>query len=206
MKTVLGIFLGIVVVSLLAVFGIVGWAFSSRNTCVVLDETVEQRIGDVDVQLQRRNDLVPNLVNAVKGSMGFENQTLKDVMEARAKATQMNISIKDASLDAAKMKMFADAQGQLGGALARLMAVAENYPALKSTETVRDLMTQLEGTENRISVARQRYNEAIVAPNSWVRAPIGGLIASWADVKHRSRFETSEEAKTAPKVDLGFGK
>lgn len=198
--------------SVLAVFGllllvalcIVGWCFSARNTCVTLDEVAEQSVGDVDTQVQRRSDLVPNLVAAVKGSMGFENKTLKEVIEARSKATQMNISFKDATLDPAKMKQFAEAQNQLGGALSRLLAVAESYPDLKSAVTVRDLMTQLEGTENRISVARQRYNEAIVQPNVWVRSPIGGMIANWAGVKHRTRFEADESAKKAPKVELGF--
>jgi LemA protein len=196
-----------VFVALLAIAGgLVWWAFVARNTCVTLDEGAERTLGDVDAQLQRRNDLVPNLVNAVKGSMGFENKTLKEVIEARSKVSQLNISFKDATLNAEKMKEFAAAQSQLGGALSRLMAVVESYPDLKSAVTVRDLMTQLEGTENRISVARQRYNEAIVEPNVWVRSPIGGIIANWADLKHRTRFEADKEAKTAPTVNLDFTK
>lgn len=196
------IFLAVMCVLALVLIGFVLWGFSAYHTCVTLDEGVDKTLGDVDAQLQRRNDLVPNLVAAVKGSMGFENKTLKEVIEARSKVSQMNISFKDATFDPEKMKQFAQAQNQLGGALSRLMAVAEAYPDLKSPGAVRDLMTQLEGTENRISVARQRYNEAIVTPNVWTRSPIGGIIAGWASVKHRIRFEAEEGAKTAPKVDL----
>lgn len=202
MKKLLVVMAALATIVLFVGIILVLWGFGTYRTSVSLDENSIQALGDVDAQLQRRNDLVPNLVSAVRGSMGFENKTLREVIEARSKVSQMNMSFKDATLDADKMKQFAEAQNNLGSSLSRLMVVVESYPDLKSAATVRDLMTQLEGTENRISVARQRYNEAARESNKMSRALIGGIIAGWAGLKYRHPFEADEAAKTAPKVNL----
>jgi LemA protein len=155
---------------------------------------------EVETQYQRRSDLVPNLVETVKGYASHERETLEGVMEARAKATSVQISAND--LTPEKLKAFEAAQGQLRGALGRLLAVAENYPQLKANENFRDLQAQLEGTENRIAIARRRYIEAVQEFNNLVTVPP----TSWTNglMYHKQpkpQFQaTTPDAATAPKV------
>jgi LemA protein len=155
---------------------------------------------EVENQYQRRSDLVPNLVETVKGYASHEKATLEGVMEARAKATSVQVSAND--LTPEKLQAFEAAQGQLRGALGRLLAVAENYPQLKANENFRDLQVQLEGTENRIAIARRRYIEAVQGFNDLVTVPP----TSWTNSlfykkKPKPQFQaTTPDAATAPKV------
>jgi LemA protein len=155
---------------------------------------------EVENQYQRRSDLVPNLVETVKGYAAHEKETLEGVMAARAKATSVQISAND--LTPEKLKAFEAAQGQLRGALGRLLAVAENYPQLKANENFRDLQVQLEGTENRIATARRRYIEAVQQFNNLVTVPFTSWTNSLFYKKQpKPQFQaTTPDAATAPKV------
>lgn len=200
-KWMLGCGVVVVVLLIVAVIGAVG--LFSYKAAVSADETVIMSAGDIDAQLQRRFDLVPNLVASVKGGMKHELGTLTAVTEARAKVSQLNLNMKEAMDDPAKMQQFAAAQNQLGGALSRLLVTVERYPDLKANAHVTDLMVQLEGTENRISVARQRFNEAVRECNRLYRGPISGFFARWAGARYRQPFEASTEARTTvPQVEL----
>jgi LemA protein len=155
---------------------------------------------EVENQYQRRADLVPNLVETVKGYAAHERETLEGVMEARAKATSVQISATE--LTPEKLKAFEAAQGQLRGALGRLLAVAENYPQLKANENFRDLQAQLEGTENRIAIARRRFIEAVQGFNDLVTVPPTSWTNSMFYKKQaKPQFQaTTPDAATAPKV------
>lgn len=173
------------------------------NTVIQADEDVKGSWAEVESQYQRRADLIPNLVATVKGSAKFEQDTLTKVVEARAKATSIHV---DASIvdDPARLKQFEEAQQQLSGALSRLIAVAEAYPDLKASAAYRDLMAQLEGTENRIAVARGRYIDSVARYNTVVQT-FPSMIG--AKIRHkavRATFQaTTPGADVAPKVDFG---
>src|SRR5512136_3060371 len=141
----------------LVVFGIFSWGTKAYNHMVTLQEGVTSQWGNVETQYQRRADLIPNFVNTVKGAANFEQETLTQVIEARARATQ--VTIDPTKMTAENLKQFQDAQGQVSSALGRLMVVMEKYPELKATQNFRDLQVQLEGTENRISTERRKFNE-----------------------------------------------
>ena len=145
----------VLAVVVIAVIGIFSWFKGSYNAMVQRSEAVQAQLGNVENQYQRRADLIPNLVNTVKGYAAHEQNTLTEVVDARAKATQVHIDIDDA----AAMARFNQAQGELSSALNRLMAISESYPDLKANQNFRDLQTQLEGTENRIAVERRKFNE-----------------------------------------------
>ncbi len=168
------------------------------NGMARLDQTVKQAWGDVESDYQRRSDLIPNLVNTVKGYADFEQETLTKVVEARASATQVKI---DASnLTPENLQAFQQAQGGLNSALGRLLAVAENYPDLKANQNFLDLQSQLEGTENRISVSRKRFNDAV---GSYNRAIVGfprSLIANIGGYTEKGYFKAEEGAEKAPEV------
>src|SRR5579875_3849926 len=132
---------------------------NTYNKIVALDQDVKAKWGQVENQYQRRMDLIPNLVNTVKGAANFEQQTLTQVIQARASASQIKVDVNDLSPE--KIRQFEQAQGQLTQALGRLMVVAERYPQLTATQNFRDLQAQLEGTENRIAVARMDFNNAV---------------------------------------------
>lgn len=174
------------------------WGISMFNGMARLDQTVKQAWGDVESDYQRRNDLIPNLVNTVKGYADFEQETLTKVVEARASATQVKI---DASnLTPENLQAFQQAQGGLNSALGRLLAVAENYPDLKANQNFLDLQAQLEGTENRISVSRKRFNDAVGEFN---RAIVGfprALIAGIGGYTEKGYFKAEEGADKAPEV------
>ena len=171
------------------------------NNLVTADEQVEQAWGNVQSTYQRRLDLIPNLVSTVQGAADFEQETLSAVTNARARATSINLSADDLS-DPAKMQQFQQAQTQLTGALSRLLVVSENYPQLRATEAFRDLQVQLEGTENRINVARTRYNEAVRAYNTKVRRFPAALFAGVFGFGRRTPFEAESGAERAPTVDF----
>jgi LemA protein len=167
------------------------------------DEGVKSAWSEVTNQYQRRADLVPNLVNSVKGFAQQEKDVLLGVTNARAKVGSVNVSA-DAVNDPATLQKFQAAQGELSGALSRLIAVSENYPTLKSDQLFRDLMAQLEGTENRIAVARNRYIKAVQDFNVGIRTFPNNLTAMAFGYKEKANFtvENEKEISVAPKVDF----
>ena len=167
------------------------------------DESVKSAWSEVTNQYQRRADLVPNIVNSVKGFAQQEKDVLLGVTNARAKVGSVNVSA-DAVNDPATLQKFQAAQGELTGALSRLIAVSENYPTLKSDQLFRDLVAQLEGTENRIAVARNRYIKAVQDYNVGVRTFPNNLTAMLFGYKEKANFAVANEAEisVAPKVDF----
>lgn len=164
------------------------------------EEAVNRAWGDLESQLQRRSDLVPNLVATVRGAANFEKETLQAVIEARAKATAVTIT-PDKLSDPDAMAKFQAAQGQLSSTLSRLLVSVERYPELKATQNFQDLQVQLEGTENRISVARQRYNEAVEVFNFSLRKFPNSLTNSVAlNLRPKEYFKADAAAKAAPEV------
>jgi len=190
---------------LLIVVLLVGFAgcagCGSYNSLVGQDELVSQAWGDVQTQYQRRADLIPNLVNTVKGAADFEKTTLEAVTNARSRATGITLSSDDLK-DPAKVQQFMQAQQELGGALGRLLVVAENYPQLRATDAFRDLQAQLEGTENRITVARRDYNEAVRQYNTSVRRFPASIIAGLFGFGRRTAFEATAGSENAPTVNF----
>ena len=186
---------GILLVAVLALFSGCGYNEMQR-----LEENVFKSWGNVESNLQRRADLVPNLVETVKGYAAHERETLEAVVNARAKATSLNITAKDLG-DAAAMQRLQAAQGELSSALSRLMVVVERYPDLKANQNFLDLQNQLEGTENRINVARQRYNEAVGAFNYAIRKFPNSLTNSLLlHLERKEYFKAEEGAKEVPQV------
>jgi LemA protein len=170
------------------------------NTLQVQEEGVFKAWADVESTLQRRNDLIPNLVETVKGYARHEAETLEAVIKARSEATSIKLSPDDLSNPSA-MVQFQQAQGGLNSALGRLMVVVERYPELKANQNFLDLQTQLEGTENRINVARQRYNQAVEIFNGAVRKFPASLTNSLLlHLERKEYFKADEEAKAVPKV------
>lgn len=174
------------------------WGTRVYNNLVNKEETVNQQWANVENVYQRRSDLIPNLVETVKGAANFEKSTLTDVIEARAKATSVQINPKN--LDEASLARFQNAQDGLSNALARLMVVVENYPQLKATQNFSDLQAQLEGTENRITVERRNFNEAAQAYNAYARRFPGNIIASLSGFTQKAYFKAAEGAEKAPGV------
>lgn len=172
----------------------------SYNKMVQKDEAVKSQWGTVESAYQRRMDLIPNLVETVKGYADFEKTTLTQVIEARAKATQ--VSIKPENLNAASMKQFQAAQGELSGALSRLLVTVEQYPNLKANENFLNLQAQLEGTENRIAVERRKFNEMAQDYNTFIRSFPKNIWASLFGFEKKDYFEAEQGAEKAPKVDF----
>ena len=180
-----------------ALFGLTGCGYNEMQTN---DEAVKAAWGNVEATLQRRLDLIPNLVETVKGYASHEKDTLTAVVDARAKATQVKIT-PDTLADPQAMAAFQQAQGQMQSALSRLLAVAENYPQLKADQNFRDLQHQLEGTENRINVARQRYNEAVQVYNSSIRTFPNSMTNSMLlHLAPKEYYKADDAAQQAPKV------
>ena len=172
------------------------------NALQVKEEAVFKAWGDIESSLQRRADLIPNLVETVKGYAKHERETLEAVISARARATSVQISPKDLS-DPAAMQQFQEAQGGLSSALARLMVVVEQYPDLKANQNFLDLQHQLEGTENRINVARQRYNETVEAFNAAIRKFPENLTNKFLlHLDRKEYFKAEPQAKEVPKVQF----
>lgn len=177
-------------------------SFSSCNYNSLVDkqQTVDQSWAEVENQYQRRADLIPNLVATVKGYAAHEENTLTEVTEARSKATSINISAEN--LNEETLAQFQEAQNQLTGALKSLLAVSEAYPDLKANENFRDLQVQLEGTENRISVARGRYTEAVKDYNTSIKKFPTTIYAGWFGFTPKPQFKAAAGAETAPKVEF----
>ena len=174
------------------------------NTFQSSDEQIKASWSEVLNQYQRRADLVPNLVATVKGEASFEQTTLTQVIEARARATSIQATPELVN-DPAAFEKFQEAQGQLTGALSRLLAVSENYPTLKANQAFRDLQAQLEGTENRITVARNRYIQAVQQYNVTVRSFPTNLTALVFGYKQKANFNVENEKEISRPPTVGFG-
>lgn len=187
------------IIAIIAVVVIIGaWAASAYNSMVQVQETATTALSNVQSAYQRRADLIPNLVETVKGYATHEKQTLEDVVAARSKATSINL---DAStLTPEKLQEFQQAQGELGSALGRLIAIQENYPDLKANENFRDLQVQLEGTENRINEARNKYNQAVQGYNVVIRSFPKNIFAGIFGFAKMDKFEAEAGAEKAPQV------
>jgi LemA protein len=188
----------IIVIALVAIVAI--WAVSGYNSLVKMDESVSTAWSNVENQYQRRADLIPNLVNTVKGYVAHEKETLEAVMSARSKATQMTVNAEN--LTPEKLQEYQKAQGEIGAALGRLLAITEAYPDLKANENFKELQAQLEGTENRISVERRNFNEVARSYNTAVRTFPKTIIASMFGFDKRPYFEAEEGANKAPEVQF----
>ena len=188
----------IVIIAVVAV--IVIWAVSMYNGLVTMDESVNSQWANVETQYQRRADLIPNLVNTVKGYASHEKETLEGVVEARSKATQMQVNAND--LTPEKLAEYQKAQGAVTSALGKLLAITENYPDLKANQNFLELQAQLEGTENRINVARTNFNNAAQAYNTAIRRFPKSLFASMFGFDKHAYFEAAEGTETAPTVSF----
>ena len=185
----------LVVAIVLAIYGV-----TIYNTLATASQEVESAWANVETQYQRRSDLIPNLVNTVKGYAAHESQTLEGVVAARAKATA--VTIDGANMTAEQFAQFTAAQGEVTSALGRLIAVAENYPELKANQNFIELQSQLEGTENRIAVERQRYNEVVKAFNKRVVTFPNNIFASLFGFSKRDFFASQQGADVAPVVEF----
>ncbi len=168
------------------------------NSLVEKEEAVDGAWGQVQNVYQRRADLIPNLVNTVKGYAAHEQETLSGVVEARAKATQITVNADD--LTEENIKKFQQAQGELQQALGKLLSITENYPELKANENFRDLQAQLEGTENRITVERQKFNQAVKEYNTSIRKFPTTIYAGWFGFEKKGYFEADAASQKAPEV------
>ncbi len=173
---------------------------NSYNSFVDMDENVENAWGKVQSAYQRRADLIPNLVNTVKGAAAHEKETLEAVVNARAKATSINIDPANATPE--QMKAFQDAQSGLSQSLGKLLLITENYPDLKANSNFQELQVQLEGTENRIKVERDRYNDVVTTYNKKVRRFPASFFASIFGFNEKSQFQAQQRAEDAPQVEF----
>jgi LemA protein len=195
-KTLL-IILGVLAVIILA-------AISSYNGLIGSAQAVDASWAQVQNVYQRRSDLIPNLVQTVQGAANFEKSTIVQVTEARASVGKVQINQNQAPADAAQLAQYQQAQGQLGSALSRLLVVAENYPDLKATANFRDLQSQLEGTENRITVERGRFNAAVQAYNTKIKTLPTVFFAGILGFQPKPYFQATAGAETAPAVKFDF--
>lgn len=186
------------VVGLLAL--VVWYSVSSYNNMVLMEEGLPGAWANVETQYQRRSDLIPNLVSTVKGYAQHESETLEGVVAARSKATQMTLDVDN--LTPEKLQQYQQAQGEVSSALGRLLAITENYPDLKANEQFKELQSQLEGTENRISVERRNFNNAVLAYNSYIRRFPNNIFAGIFGFDKKAYFEATEGAEQAPKVEF----
>ena len=195
MKKNKGLIIAVVAIVLVAL-----WGISSYNGLVNLDETVNNQWANVETSYQRRSDLIPNLVNTVKGYAKHEQQTLESVMQARSQATQVKIDPSNCTPE--QLAAYQKAQGDVTSALGKLLAITENYPDLKANQNFLELQSQLEGTENRISVARKDFNDVAKSYNTAIRRFPKNIIASMCGFEKRAYFEAEAGAKKAPKVEF----
>ena len=186
---------------IVAVFLAIGaFVITKYNGLVAQDENVNKAWGNVETQYQRRSDLIPNLVETVKGYASHEKTTLESVMNARSKATQIQMNVND--LSEQKLQKYQQAQGEITAALGRLIALSENYPDLKANENFKDLQVQLEGTENRISESRRQFNEAVQHYNMTVRTFPGNVIAGLFGFEKKNGFVAETGSEKAPQVNF----
>ena len=191
----------IAIVAVLVIGGL--WLARTNNKLVPLDEEVSAQWGNVESSYQRRADLIPNIVNTAKGYAEFEQSTLIGVIEARSKATSINID--PSNITPAQLKQFQEAQSGLTSALSRLLAVFERYPDLKANENFKELINELERTENRINVERNRFNEKAKILNSEIRMFPINLAAGILGFDNRAYFEADAGSENAPEVEFDFG-
>lgn len=191
--------IGLLVVSVVILM-LIGGTLTTYNSLVAKDEAATTAWGNIQSQYQRRADLVPNLVNTVKGYAKHESETLEGVVEARAKATQIKVDADNITPE--KLKQFQSAQGELTQALGRLIAVQENYPDLKANENFSELQAQLEGTENRINESRQLYNAAVQTYNVSVRRFPANIVAGMFGFDKKTQFEAEAGTEKAPQVEF----
>ena len=188
------------IITLVVVAVIAVWSISGYNGLVKADEGVNTAWSNVENQYQRRADLIPNLVSTVKGYASHEESTLTAIVDARAKATSINVSLDE--LNEQTIAEYQKAQSAVSSALGRLIAVSENYPDLKANQNFLELQAQLEGTENRITVARKEFNDATQSYNTAVRRFPANLVAMIFDFDQKPYFSADESAATAPKVEF----
>jgi LemA protein len=177
------------------------WGIGAYNNLVTLNEQVNQSWSQVENQYQRRADLIPNLVNTVKGYAEFERGVLTDVTEARARVSQFNVT-PEVLNDPQAFQKFQQLQGELSGALSRLLVTVENYPQLKANENFLQLQAQLEGTENRISVERRNFNETVQGYNTTIKRFPTSLFAGVFGFKEKEYFRSAPGTETVPKVEF----
>ena len=189
----------VAVALVLAIVGLGIWGVSVNNQLVTLQQTANERWAQVQNVYQRRADLIPNLVETVKGAAAQERTVLEEVTRARASASSIQLT-PEALNDPKALERFQAAQSQLSGALSRLLVTVERYPELKTNQNFLTLQSQLEGTENRIVVERRRYNEAVREYNTKLQMFPGSLVARLAGFQPRAYFEAAPDAATAPKV------
>lgn len=189
----------LIVIGLIVLVAVMA-AFSTYNGLVNKDERVSTAWADLQSQYQRRSDLIPNLVNTVKGYAKHESGTLEGVVAARARATQVTVDADD--LTPEKLRQVQAAQGELSAALGKLLAITENYPQLRANENFSELQAQLEGTENRINEARRQYNEAVQYYNVSVRRFPTNVLAGMFGFQKKSKFEAEAGAEKAPSVEF----
>ncbi len=182
---------------------VAAWCVSLYNGLVKKDEAAQAAWSQVENVYQRRMDLVPNLVNTVKGAADFERSTLEDVVAARASATQVKVD--PAQLTEENIARYQKAQENLSGSLSRLLVTVERYPELKASQNFRDLQAQLEGTENRITVERMKFNEAVRSYNTAIRRFPRNLVAGMFGFEKKGYFEAAQGAENAPEVSFSFG-
>lgn len=189
----------IILLAILAVVAIIVMScISTYNSLVTMDESVSGKWANVETQYQRRADLIPNLVNTVKGYASHEKETLEGVVQARSQATQIKVDAND--LTPQKLAEYQKAQGAVSSALGKLLAITENYPELKANQNFLELQAQLEGTENRINVARKDFNDAAQAYNTAIRRFPKSLFAGMFGFEKRTYFEAAEGSEKAPEV------
>jgi LemA protein len=196
---------GVLAALAIIVLIIIGIAGGSYNRLVRLSQSVDSQWAQVQNVYQRRADLIPNLVQTVSGAANFEKSTLVEVTQARASVGKVQINPNSAPTDPAKLAEFQAAQGQLSSALSRLLVVSERYPELRANSNFRDLQAQLEGTENRISVERGRFNEAVQAYNTAIKSFPTTLYAAMLGFKEKPYFAATAGAETPPRVQFNFG-
>ncbi|NEN23787.1 LemA family protein [Cryomorpha ignava] len=185
---------------LIIILGALTLSSCGYNSMVEKDEGIAKSWASVETQYQRRSDLIPNLVNTVKGYADFEQETLTKVVEARSRAT--GITLKADELTPENIAKFQEAQSQLSGALSRLLVSVERYPDLKASTQFSQLQAQLEGTENRISVARDKYNESVRDYNAYIRKFPKNIVAGMFDFDQKGYFESDSGTENAPKVEF----
>lgn len=191
-----------VIVLVIIAFGLYRWAVGFNNNAVRYQEDAKTTWANVESSYQRRNDLIGNLVKTVQGAADFERNTLKEVIDARAKATSTTIDANNLSPE--KLAQFQQAQTGLSSALSRLLVTVERYPELKANQNFLELQSQLEGTENRINVARDRYNRSVNQYNQHIKTFPNKVLAGWFDFEEMSRYQADPGSENAPDVDFNF--
>ena len=194
-----GVWITLIIIVIIFV-SLFSWVKGTYNTMVTQDESVKTAWSQVENQYQRRMDLIPNLVNTVKGYATHEKETLEGVISARSEATKTTID--PSNLDEASLQRFQAAQGELSSALSRLMVVIERYPELKANQNFSELQAQLEGTENRITVERKRFNEVAQAYNTYIRSFPNNLLVGMFGFQTKAYFTAEPGSEKAPKVEF----